>query len=148
MIICVCTAGKDRSPAMARVIKEAFPELNTSAMGISERRTSFHRTKYAATCYWAVTSLVICATAQHYYWIQGFLSTREKHGMLWPGNDPLVINFNLREFYGDLTKHDKKRLIKLVTRHYDRAMEIIRFCEESERKRKAESSKRTNATVP
>lgn len=35
MIVCVCTAGKDRSPAMARVVYAALPEKATPLGGVA-----------------------------------------------------------------------------------------------------------------
>lgn len=45
-ILCVCTAGKDRSPAMAKWLMENYPDVDAKAAGISFHRTDHYKTKH------------------------------------------------------------------------------------------------------
>lgn len=122
MIICVCTAGKDRSPAMVRAIMEALPGEDVRYGGTSRRRTQFNCTPHVSTFlgmianrYYIIRPLVLCAARQHYDYVRGWLDCAIRFA---DSTQPIVINCDIRDFDGDLTERDKERLIRLVRRHY------------------------------
>lgn len=45
-VLVVCTAGSDRSPAIAARIREAIPEIEVEAAGVSYRRTEHNQTMH------------------------------------------------------------------------------------------------------
>jgi hypothetical protein len=128
VIVCVCTAGKDRSPAMARVVHAALEGNRLGGVayaGISKNRTRFHETPHVSAWLYGYNrswkpnrpGLILCATRQHYDYVRGWFDGYYRDGF----HDyyvPPIIDCRIKDFDGDLTERDKARLIRLVRRHY------------------------------